>query len=63
MKITHVTAIELEEEEKGALQTLENAYKQCITDDRIECDDCPLYDKLTDVCIGLLAERIRDKRG
>ena len=60
MKITQVTTITLENIEINALQVLEGAYKDCVSNDCYECEECPLY--LGKNCIGVYAKTILSKQ-
>ena len=63
MEITQITKIKLEDAEMRALQTLKDAYKQCVTENCFKCDKCPL--SVDGVCIGVHADNALEylKRG
>ena len=60
MEIVKTIKIKLEDKEKSALQTLKDAYIQCVIDDLFDCDNCPLYHG--DGCIGMYADEILNKQ-
>lgn len=59
MEITTVTTIELDDKETAALQTLKDAYIQCVCNDWYDCDKCPLY--VANGCVGMYAEKVLEK--
>lgn len=63
MEIIQITTIKINEEERNALQTLKDAYRQCVSVSCFECNKCPLY--VDDSCIGMYADTAleNEKRG
>lgn len=60
MEIIHTTSITLSDEEKEAIQTIINAYDECICNDCFECSVCPLCLN-NGKCLGLYCEEIKEK--
>lgn len=60
MEITKVTTIKLEDAEIAALQTIKDAYINCVVADCFDCEECPLY-IVDGGCIGMLADKVLDR--
>lgn len=60
MEIIREIKINLEDTELAALQTLKDAYSQCVINDWYDCDECPLY--IANGCIGMYAEKALEKQ-
>lgn len=63
MEIIQTTKIILEDAEINALQTLKESYLQCLANECLDCDVCPLY--VEGGCIGSFADTVLEnqKRG
>lgn len=60
MTYDYTIKIDLEENEKEAVNVLVQAYNQCHMDDRIDCEDCPFY--VDDIpCIPFLCTELKEK--
>lgn len=59
MEIIQTTSIQLTDNEKEAINTLTEAYRQCLSIECMECDECPLY--VDEDCAGKICERIFER--